>query len=113
LTDPRDQSTSGSGALPSLVVIVLGLILALAGGRLVLHSWRRHGEQRQLEVLSRREAEWEATLRQIQLKQASGTTNPTSEQRIELESDSAPPKVRTGTATGQDRTLVAETDART
>lgn len=106
LTDPRDQTTSGFGALPLLVVIVLGLILVFVVGRLGLHSWRRHDERQRLEVRSRREAQWaqwEATLRQIQLKQASETTNPSNEQGNELGSDFAPMKVRAGTATAQDR----------
>jgi hypothetical protein len=53
-----------------LAAIVLGLILAYAGGRLGLSLWRRRAQRRQLEVRRSREADWTAVLRQIELTQA-------------------------------------------
>lgn len=81
-TDSDDRASTSSYALPLLVIIVLGLILGFAGVRL-----RRRHRRRQLEALWRKQdAAWEAALRQAELGQVSGASEPSAQrlQRINV-----------------------------
>ncbi len=78
LTGSGDRASTSSYALLLLVIIVLGLILGLAGVRLM-----RHRRRRRLEALWREQAAtWEAALRRGGLGQASGASEP-SVQRLQ------------------------------
>jgi hypothetical protein len=82
LGDSGDRVSTGSFALPLLVIIVLGLILGFAGVRL-----RRRRRQRRLEAQWReQDAAWEAALRRAELGQVSGVTEPSAQrlQRISV-----------------------------
>lgn len=74
-TGSGDRASTGSYALPLLVIIVLGLILGFAGLRL-----RRRRRRRRLEALWReQDAEWEAALRRAELGQMSGASEPSAQ----------------------------------
>lgn len=101
VTNPLDQASSGSGSLPLLAAIVLGLVLVYAGLQLGLRLWRRRDERRQLAGLRHVETEWEATLNRI----APAASNPSKKQprRVKVGSDSAPLTLPAGGTVGQDR----------
>lgn len=70
-----DRASTGSYALPLLVIVMLGLVLGFAGVRL-----RRRHRRRGLEALWReQDAEWETALRRAELGQASGASEPSAE----------------------------------
>ncbi len=104
LTDSGDQATSVFDALLSVAAIVLGLGLVYAGWRVGLHLWHRRAQRRHLEVRWRRKADWDAAVRQIELRRAPAASNGNGGllQRTEVGAGSAPVKVRTGGPASQD-----------
>ncbi len=75
LGDSGDRASSGSYALPLLVIAMLGLILGVGGVR-----FRRRRQRQRLEALWRQQdAEWEAALRRANLEQASEASEPSTQ----------------------------------
>jgi hypothetical protein len=95
--NPRIQGASSSDALPLLVILVFGLILACAGGRLAVLRWRRRQRWR-LEA-----AEWQAAYRRIQPERAPAVSKPSeSLRRIDLGSDFVIRRAESGGGGSQD-----------
>jgi hypothetical protein len=76
LTHTGAQSASASSPLPILIIAVLALMLAYAGIRL-----RRHRQRRKLEDFwQHQDADWEATVHQLEAEQTLGAWKPSAEQ---------------------------------
>jgi hypothetical protein len=115
LTSSGKEESSGSNGLLVLVAILLGLGLAYAGWRVGLDLWHRRAQRQHLEARRNREADWEAFLHRIEVKQALGTSEPRGEQlrqapssngiglhRTEVGSDTEPLEVQTAEVAGGD-----------
>jgi hypothetical protein len=76
LADTGAQSASASSPLPILIIAVLALMLAYAGIRL-----RRHRQRRKLEDFwQHQDADWEATVHQLETERTLGAWKPSAEQ---------------------------------
>lgn len=114
-TNSSEQGGSDSNALLVLAAIVLVLGLAYSAWRVGLDLWDRRTQRQHLEARRTREANWEAFLHRIEVKQALGASKPRGEQlrrvssssrkrprRTQVESDTAPLEVQTAEVASKD-----------